>query len=63
MPSRYIIYLILCFSAGAAVAHAELQPVANAIAEIEAQVKAYRNSAIIGYVMMDEMGQLYYEEK
>jgi hypothetical protein len=63
MLSRYIIYIILCFAAGAAVAHALLQPAFNDIAKREAHEEAYRQSAVIGYVMMDDMGQLYFEEK
>lgn len=44
-------------------AHALLQPAFNDIAKREAHEEAYRQSAVIGYVMMDDMGQLYFEEK
>lgn len=61
--TKAITILILCFTAGAMLAHALYQPAWNKVAEIEAVIEAYRDSAIVGYVRMDEMGQLYYEEK
>lgn len=55
--------LILCFTVAAMAAHAYRQPVFNGQAKIDAEAEAYRRSAVIGYVRMDETGQLYFEEK
>ena len=64
MPYRYIIYLILAWAAGAAVAHARYQPAWNAIFEIESQEEEYRSSAVIGYVRMDwHTKELYFDGK
>lgn len=61
--TKAITILILCFTAGAMLAHARYQPLFNELARIEAEIEAYRDNAIVGYVRMDAMGQLYYEEK
>ena len=55
--------LILCFTAGAMLAHASRQPLFNELDRIEAEIEAYRQGAVVGYVQMDDMGQLYFEEK
>ena len=54
---------ILSFTAGAMLAHARYQPMFNELARIEAGIEAYRDSAIVGCVRMDEMGQLYFVSK
>lgn len=62
--TKAITILILCFTAGAMLAHARYQPVFNELDRVEAEVKAYRNSAVVGWVRMDEnTKQLYFEEK
>lgn len=60
---KIITILILCIAAAAMAAHAYRQPVFNEQAKIDAEAEAYRRSAVIGYVRMGEIGQLYYEEK
>lgn len=53
--------LILCFTSGAMIAHAWYQPAWNELDRIEAEIEAYRQSAVIGWVGMDEnTKQLYY---
>lgn len=61
---RIITTLILCFLAGAMIAHAWYQPIANEIYRAEAEIEAYRQRAVIGWVGMDEnTKQLYFVEK
>lgn len=61
---RIITILILCFTAGTMIAHAWHQPIANEIYRAEAEIEAYRQSAVVGWVRMDEnTKQLYFEEK
>ena len=60
---KIITTLTLCIAAAAMAAHAYRQPVFNEQVKVSAEEEAYRRSAVIGYVRMDEMGQLYYEEK
>jgi len=60
---KIVTILILCFTAGAMLAHARYQPIFNELDRIEAEMAEYRQSAVVGYVRMDEIGQLYYEEK
>lgn len=53
--------LILCFTAGAMLAHAWYQPIFNELYRIEAEIEAYRQGAVIGWVRMDDnTKQLYY---
>ena len=60
---KSITVLILCFTTGAMLAHHVMQGYVNAIDAAEAQIWQYTEQAIVGYVRMDEMGQLYYEGK
>ena len=56
--------LVLCFLAGAMLAHARYQPVFNEADRIEAEIEAYRNSAVIGYVKKDaHTKELYFVEE
>lgn len=56
--------LILCFTAGAMLAHAWYQPLFNELDLIEAEIEAYRNNAVIGWWKMDRVTkELYFEEK
>ena len=58
---RIITILILCFLAGAMMAHARYQSMANAIYRAEGENEAYKKSAIIGHVEMDNTTkQLYF---
>ena len=53
--------IILSFIAGAMLAHARYQPSWNAVAEVEERLDAYKKSAIIGHVEMDNTTkQLYF---
>lgn len=61
MLTKITTILTLCFTVGAMLAHALYQPAWNAVAEVAAAEEAYKQSAIIGYVQMDGMGQLYFE--
>ena len=60
---KIITILILCITAAAMAAHTYRQPSFNEQAKIDAEAEEYRRSAVIGYVRMDDMRQLYYEEK
>ena len=60
---KIITILILCFTVAAMAAHAYRQPSFNELARIEAEAEEYRQRSVIGYVRMDDMRQLYYEEK
>ena len=60
---KIIAILILCIAAAAMAAHTYRQPSFNELASIAAEAEEYRQSAVVGYVRMDEMGQLYFEEK
>ena len=60
---KIITLLILCLTVAAMAAHAYRQPVFNEQVKVSAEEEAYRRSAVIGYVRMDYMRQLYYEEK
>jgi len=60
---KIITTLTICIAAAAMAAHAYRQPSFNEQAKVSAKEEEYRQSAVIGYVRMDEMGQLYYEEK
>lgn len=56
--------LILCLTSGAMLAHARYQPLFNELGRIEAEIEAYRQSAVIGWVRMDRVSkQLYFEER
>jgi len=55
--------LILCITAAAMAAHTYRQPVFNEQVKVAAEEEAYRQRSVIGYVRMDGMGQLYFEEK
>lgn len=61
--AKAITILILCFTAGAMIAHAQYQSHFNELDRVEAEIEAYRNSAVIGWVRMDDMKQLYFEGK
>lgn len=55
--------IILCFTAGAMLAHALFQPLHNEVARAEAEEEAYRQGAVIGWVRMDRVSkQLYFVE-
>jgi len=45
--------LILSFIAGQMIAHAWHQPIFNELDRIESEIEAYRDSAVVGYVLMD----------
>ena len=60
---KIITILILCITAAAMAAHTYRQPSFNELARIEAEAEEYRQRSVIGYVRMDDMRQLYYEEK
>ena len=60
---KIITLLILCLTVAAMAAHAYRQPSLNELARIEAEAEEYRQRSVIGYVRMDDMRQLYYEEK
>lgn len=60
---KAITALILCITAAAMAAHTYRQPSFNELASIAAEAEEYRQSAVIGYVRMDEMGQLYFVNK
>jgi len=60
---KIITILTLCIAAAAMAAHAYRQPVFNELSRIEAESEEYRQRSVIGYVRMDDMRQLYYEEK
>lgn len=61
---RIITALILCFTAGAMMAHARCQSIFNELGRIEAEIEAYKKSAIVGYVKMDaHTKQLYFVER
>lgn len=56
--------LILCFTSGAMLAHARYQPLFNKLDRIEAEIEAYRQSAVIGWVRMDRVTkELYFVEE
>lgn len=56
--------LILSFLAGAMLAHARYQPIFNELGRIDAEIEAYRNGAVVGWVRMDRVSkQLYFEER
>ena len=62
--TKAIAILILCFTAGAMIAHARYQPIFNEMDSREAEIEEYRQSAVIGWVRMDDnTKQLYFEEK
>lgn len=53
--------LILSFLSGAMLAHARYQPIFNELDRIEAEIEAYRNSAVIGWVRIDPItNELYF---
>lgn len=60
---KIITTLTLCIAVAAVAAHAYSQPVFNEQAKIDAEAEEYRQSAVVGYVRMDEMGQLYFVNK
>lgn len=56
--------LILCFTAGAMLAHALYQPMFNDLDRIDAEAEAYRQSAVVGWWKMDRgTKQLYFVSK
>ena len=58
-----ITILILCFTAGAMLAHARYQPRFNDLDRIEAEIEAYRDSVVVGYWRVDRVTkELYFEE-
>ena len=61
--TKAITILILCFTAGAMLAHARYQPIFNELDRIGAEIEAYRDSAIVGWWRMGDGGLYYYEEK
>lgn len=64
MFAKIVVALALCFLAGAMLAHALYQPMFNEMGRIEAEIEAYRNSAVVGYWRFDrESKQLYFVEK
>ena len=62
--TKAIAILILCFTAGAMLAHARYQPLFNELGRIEAEIEAYRQSAVVGYWRVDRVTkELYFVEK
>ena len=60
--TKAITIIILCFAAGAMLAHARYQPLHNKADQIEAEIEAYRQSAVVGYWRVDRVSkQLYFE--
>ena len=57
---KIITTLTLCIAVAAMAAHTYLQPVFNEQVKVAAEEEAYRQRSVIGYVRMDEMGQLYF---
>ena len=63
MFTKIIAAFALCFAATAMIAHARYQPSHNEADRIEAEIEAYRQSAVVGYWRMDRVSkQLYFEE-
>ena len=61
---RWIIFLLLCFPVGAALAHALYQPQHNAIDTLKAQIQTERDRAVIGYLVWDALQERWqYTEK
>lgn len=52
--TKIAIAFILSFAAGAMLAHARYQPIFNELARIEAEIEAYRNSAVVGLLYWDD---------
>lgn len=64
MPVKIVTILILCFLAGVMLVHARYQPIFNELGRIEAEIEAYRQEAVIGWVRLDRVSkQLYFEGK
>lgn len=60
---KIITTLTLCIAVAAMAAHTYRQPVFNEQVKVAAEEEAYRQRSVIGYVRMDDMRQLYFEEK
>ena len=53
MMERYLVYLLLCFATGAAMAHAIYQPQHNAIDALEAQIQFLTERKVVGFLVWD----------
>lgn len=51
---RWAISMLLCFSVGAAVAHAWYQPQHNAIDALEAQIQFLIERKVVGFLVWDD---------
>ncbi len=61
---RWVIFMLLCFSSGAAVAHAWYQPQHNAIDALEDQIQFLTESKVVGFLVWDDRLQAWrYVEK
>ena len=64
MAQKITILLILIVTATAMIAHAWYQPSHNEADRIEAEIEAYRQSAVVGYWRVDRVTKgLYFVEK
>ena len=52
-PQQWAVYFLLCFTAGAAVAHAMYQPQHNAINALEAQIQFLIERKVVGFLVWD----------
>lgn len=52
-PQQWIIYFLLCFAAGAAVAHALYQPQQNALDALKAQIQFLTERKVVGFLVWD----------
>ncbi len=50
---RWIISMLLCFTAGAAMGHALYQPMHNAIDALEAQIQFLAERKVVGFLIWD----------
>lgn len=61
---KIVTILILCFTAGAMLAHALHQPMFNELDRIDAEAEAYKQGAVVGWWNMDRRTkQLYFVSK
>ena len=61
---RWAISMLLCFAAGAAVAHALYQQQHNALDALEAQIQFLMERKVVGFVVWDDRQQAWqYTEK
>ena len=51
---RWVISMLLCFTAGAALAHSYHQPMYNAIDALEAQLQFLTERKVVGFLVWDD---------